>query len=147
MPRHDTISKGMRMDFMGQTLNNPPSVEGWDGGLAWIDTGALVERMNFASEELGSTETPGGQALMRRLAGDNGGTVTPERLVDVCLEHLGAISIHEETRSRLVRYAGEGGDKRVTGPELEEAAADIVRLNRGHARVSTFLRRIGGIGE
>ena len=131
-PRYETIGKGQRMDFMGQMLNNPPSVEGWDGGLAWIDTGALVERTNFASEELGDTETPGGQALIRRLAADNGGTVTPERLVDVCLDHLGAISVQEETRSRLVKYAGEGGDIRVDGPDLGGAAqrgvADVVRL-------------------
>ena len=55
MPRYEAIAKTSRMQFMGQSLSNPPSVEGYDGGLAWIDTGALVERMNFASEELGNT--------------------------------------------------------------------------------------------
>ena len=131
-PRYETIGKGQRIEYMGQMLNNPPSVEGWDGGLAWIDTGALVERMNFASEEMGDTGTPGAQSLMRQLAADNGGTVTPERLVDVCLDHLGAISVQEETRSRLVDYAEEAGDVRFDGPELDETArrsvADVVRL-------------------
>ena len=131
-PRYETIAKRMRMGFMGQTLSNPPSVEGWDGGLGWIDTGVLVERMNFASEELGDTGTPGSHSLMRRLAADNGGTIAPERLVDICLDHLGALSVHEETRSRLVEFATEGGDIRVNGPELDEKArrsvAGVVQL-------------------
>ena len=131
-PRYETQSKRLRTGFMGQTLSNPPSVEGWDGGLAWIDTGALVERMNFASEELGDTGAPGSRALMRRLAADNGGTIAPERLVDVCLEHLGSFSVHEDTRSRLVEYAAKNGDIQVSGPELDENArrrvAGVVRL-------------------
>ena len=132
MPRYEAIAKTSRMQFMGQSLSNPPSVEGYDGGLAWIDTGALVERMNFASEELGDASTPGSQALVKRLAADNGGTVSPERLVEVCLDHLGAISVQEETRSRLVEYAAEGGNIRIDGPELDEKAtrsiAGVVQL-------------------
>jgi uncharacterized protein (DUF1800 family) len=131
-PRYETIGKRMRMEFMGQKLSNPPSVEGWDGGLAWIDTGALVERMNFASEELGDTTTPGSQALIRRLVADNGGTVTPERLVDICLDHLGALSVHEETRSMLVDYAAESGDIHVgeagLGENARQSVAGVVQL-------------------
>jgi uncharacterized protein (DUF1800 family) len=119
-PRYDTIEKRMRMEFMGQTLSNPPSVEGWDGGLAWIDTGALVERMNFATEELGDTGTPGSQALMRLLTADNGAVLAPDRLVDLCLDHLGAISVHEDTRSRLVEYAAEEGDIHFEGHDVSE---------------------------
>ena len=36
--------------YMGQDLLNPPSVEGWHTGKEWIDTGILVERVNFAAE-------------------------------------------------------------------------------------------------
>ena len=125
-PRYETVAKRLRMEIMGHRLSNPPSVEGYDGGLTWIDTGALVERMNFASEELGNTMTPGSQALIRRLAADNGGTLTPERLVDVCLDHLGALSIQEETRTRLVEYAAEGGDIQVDGHTLGEKARQSV---------------------
>ena len=31
----------------------PPSVEGWHEGAEWIDSGALVERVNFVGKELG----------------------------------------------------------------------------------------------
>ena len=125
-PRFGTVESSTRGEYMGQQLLNPQSVEGWDGGLAWIDTGALIERMNFASEKLGDTGTPGARALMRRLVADNGGTVTPERLVDVCLDHLGAISVNEETRSGLVEYAAEGGDIAVGKLEHEGEARQRV---------------------
>ena len=36
--------------YMGQDLLNPPSVEGWHTGKEWIDTGILVERVNFAAD-------------------------------------------------------------------------------------------------
>ena len=69
---------------------------------------------------------------MRRLVADNGGTVTPERLVDICLSHLGEISVHDETRSRLVEYAAEDGDIHIDGPDLGEEArqrvAGVVQL-------------------
>ena len=38
---------------MGQVPMNPPSVEGWQGGSEWINTGAYVQRVNFASRVLG----------------------------------------------------------------------------------------------
>jgi hypothetical protein len=132
MPRQEVHDRAGQMRFMGQTLNNPPSVEGWHQGVEWVDTGTLVERVNFASEQLGDAGTPGIGALMRRVVADDGGTVTPERLVDLCLDHLGAISIEDDTRTRLVRYAARGGDLDLQGPELDGSArqrvSDIVRL-------------------
>ncbi|GIT44037.1 MAG: hypothetical protein Ct9H300mP11_19730 [Chloroflexota bacterium] len=38
---------------MGMDLMNPPTVEGWHTGREWIDSGTLVERINFASDLLG----------------------------------------------------------------------------------------------
>jgi uncharacterized protein (DUF1800 family) len=37
------------MGRMGQTLFAPPTVKGWDGGRAWLASGALLERIAFAS--------------------------------------------------------------------------------------------------
>tara|TARA_B100000676_G_scaffold307648_1_gene366601 strand:- start:3223 stop:3606 length:384 start_codon:yes stop_codon:yes gene_type:complete len=111
---------------MGQTLSNPPSVEGWDGGTAWIDTGALVERMNFAAEELGNVTTPGSQDLLERVLAENSTEVTPERVIDICLDHVGALSIHKDTRSKLIEYANENGGVKVNGNELSESAQQII---------------------
>ena len=126
MPRYDTFSKQLRMQYMGQTLSNPPSVEGWDGGTAWIDTGALVERMNFAAEELGNVTTPGSQDLLDRVLAENSTEVTPERVIDICLDHVGALSIHKDTRSKLIEYANENGGVKINGNELSESAQQII---------------------
>src|SRR5207253_5182394 len=37
------------MHEMGQILFAPPSVKGWDGGRAWINTSTLLFRYNFAN--------------------------------------------------------------------------------------------------
>jgi len=42
-----------RAQYEGQWLNNPPSVEGWHQGADWLDTGPVVERVNFATKPLG----------------------------------------------------------------------------------------------
>jgi uncharacterized protein (DUF1800 family) len=34
---------------MGQVLFNPPNVDGWPGGAAWVGTSALITRYNFAA--------------------------------------------------------------------------------------------------
>jgi hypothetical protein len=34
---------------MGQSLFEPPTVKGWDGGHAWISTNTMMERFNFAT--------------------------------------------------------------------------------------------------
>ena len=45
--------------YMGQDLLNPPSVEGWHTGKEWIDTGCLVERINFAAQQVKDLTKPG----------------------------------------------------------------------------------------
>ena len=54
--------------YMGQDLMNPPSVEGWHTGKEWIDTGILVERVNFAAEQVGDIEQAGRPAHRRAAA-------------------------------------------------------------------------------
>ncbi|MEQ1893726.1 MAG: DUF1800 domain-containing protein [Planctomycetota bacterium] len=55
---------------LGQDLFYPPTVFGWDGGRAWITTGALLGRARFAQELVGGALTPVGvdplAALRRR---------------------------------------------------------------------------------
>ena len=37
-PRREIQDRARQMTFMGQMLNNPPSVEGWHQGAEWVDT-------------------------------------------------------------------------------------------------------------
>ena len=62
--------------YMGQDLMNPPTVEGWHTGREWIDSGTLVERINFAAELLGNTELDGVRGLVGRLMA-RGDSLTP----------------------------------------------------------------------
>ena len=126
MPKYDTFSKQLRMQYMGQTLSNPPSVEGWDAGTTWIDTGALVERMNFAAEELGSVTTPGSQQLFDRVVSENSAEISPERVIDICLDHIGSLSIHQDTRSKLIEYANENGGVKLSGSQINDSGKEII---------------------
>ena len=90
------------MSFMGQTLINPPSVEGWHQGTEWVDTGTAVERVNYAAERLGNADAPGVRDMIVRVSGSDGG---PEGLVQRCLDEMGAISVSDDTRAALVQYA------------------------------------------
>ena len=106
-PRKEILERYQQSIFMGQFLNNPPSVEGWHQGTDWIDTGSLVERINFASQQLGDTAKPGVQTMVERIA--HAPAVSPEMLVDACLDQVGAIQVSEDTRRELVDFAAVAG--------------------------------------
>ena len=97
--------------LMGQGLFSPPSVEGWHEGKEWIETGSLVERINFTADQVGNANQPGIKAIIKRLGG-SGSTLTPEQLVDGCLENLGSYEMAEETQKQLVELAGSEGEIR-----------------------------------
>ena len=55
---------------MGQALLNPPTVEGWHTGKEWIDSGTLVERINFVADQVGNMELPGIKLIVDRMNSD-----------------------------------------------------------------------------
>ncbi len=97
------------MTFMGQTLINPPSVEGWHQGIEWIDTGTAVERINYAAEHLGNAANPGVRSMTDSVLSGRNRALSPEDLVQGCLDQLGAISVSDNTRSALVEFAARRG--------------------------------------
>jgi len=97
--------------YMGMDLMNPPTVEGWHTGHEWIDSGTLVERINFAAEYLGRTDLPGVQDMIQRLMA-RGERLAPEAFVEGCMEMLGCLNVAAETRGELVAYAQRGGELR-----------------------------------
>ena len=130
-PRRQIVERQQQMTWMGQTLINPPSVEGWHEGLEWIDTGTFVERLNFASSQLGNTEHPGVQTIIERVATNRGSAITPAELVDRCLDEIGMISVSEGTRSTLVEYAAGQGDL-IAGSHVDadtqERVAELLQM-------------------
>ncbi|HZA24860.1 MAG TPA: DUF1800 family protein, partial [Dehalococcoidia bacterium] len=118
--------------YMGQGLLQPPTVEGWHEGLEWIDSGALVERVNFVGKELSNVHNPGVRAIINRLAAKQGGAPTPKELVDRCLDLLGPIRVSEETRASLVEFAAQEEDLdlrgRQPGDKAEQRVGNLLRL-------------------
>ena len=118
--------------FMGQGLLQPPTVEGWHEGSEWIDSGALVERVNFVAQELSDVNKPGIRAIIDRLAHENNGELTPEQLVDRCLELVGPIKVADSSRNTLVEYARRQGDLDLhdhrAGDEAEQRVGNMLRL-------------------
>ena len=98
----------MESGYMGQELLNPPTVEGWHTSKEWIDSGSLVGRVNFASEQVGNIDHPGVRYMVNYLASQSA-ALYPEDLVDGCLELLGPMVLEEETRKPLVAQAKLGG--------------------------------------
>ena len=118
--------------FMGQGLLQPPTVEGWHEGPEWIDSGALVERVNFVAKELSNVSNPGVRAIIDRLATENGGSLEPEELVDRCLDIAGPLEVSADTREALVEYASRQGTLDLTGhaegDESEQRVGNLLRL-------------------
>ena len=93
---------------MGQDMLNPPSVEGWHTGGEWINSGALINRVNFVADRLRDTSRPGVQAMARRVRG-GGGSMDADTFVSRCLNEMGLGAVDEETYGQLVHHAEIGG--------------------------------------
>ena len=128
---------GMEPSIQGQAILNPPSVEGWHTGHEWIDSGALLQRINFAADRIGDPNLPGVQNIVERLS--HQGTLSPMELVDGCLDLLGPITVAEGTHSQLVAHAETEGDLHRGDTEEEHVAFSN--------RVATMLKLITSCRE
>ncbi len=130
LPSLDTYAAAGACGAMGQGLLSPPSVEGWQGGSEWINTGSYVQRVNFASRILNSPDKKGIRAIIdriRSIVGDD--PISAEALVDACLAVLGPIPVLDSTRQGLIDYAAGWGDLTYTDEEsAAEADEHIVTL-------------------
>jgi hypothetical protein len=107
LPRPGYGDLSMQPAYMGQDLLNPPSVEGWHTGPEWINSGSLMARINFVAGLVGDPSLPGVRAIIDRLK--TKGSLSPEQLVDGCLDLLGPVEVGAETRQELVAQAKEWG--------------------------------------
>ena len=110
---------------MGQQPLNPPSVEGWHTGHEWVNSGSLVERVNYAAARLGDSSKSGVRSIAERLAPDRT-QLTPRELVDGCLELIGCYTVSDLTRESLEEYAAQIDGDRLDTPASREAFADTV---------------------
>ena len=139
-PSIEIGDRNSQMSFMGQQLLNPPSVEGWHQGVEWIETGSLIERLNFAAQQLGDLEKPGVKSMVRNILQDESGPISAERLVDKCLDQLGAIEVSPDTKSALVRFASSQSFELRSAGSSDETQNNVSDLLRLVASVPEFQR-------
>ena len=133
IPSSETYAAAGACGGMGQGLLAPPSVEGWQGGSEWINTGAYVQRLNFVGKTLSDPNKPGVRVVIDRVARSaRGSTLSPEELVDSCLEVLGPMRVLDSTRSSLIDYAAKYGPLRFSdqreASRIDEAIVAVIQL-------------------
>lgn len=132
IPSDDTYYAQAVCGNMGQALLRPPSVEGWQGGSEWINTGAYVERINFATRVLNDPSKVGVRDIIDRIkTGNVDGMMTPDELVDNCLKVMGPISLLQSTSARLKEYASKYDDFDLTigqSDSFDKAALAVIQL-------------------
>ena len=116
-PKPGITALAEECNYQGQALLDPPSVEGWHTGGEWIDSGALLRRINFAADQMVKQELPGIQSIIDRMSGRE--ALDAEGLVDGCLDLMGPVQVEEQTRRELIDHVnksepvnGNGGESR-----------------------------------
>ena len=127
-PRREIWDAAVAVQYMGQELLNPPNVEGWHEGAEWIDSGSMVERVNFASEHLGNADHPGVRACVDRLRRMNSGVMPPADAVDHCLDILGPVQVSGDTREALVDHVSRDGDVGLADDSAADRVAEVFGL-------------------
>ena len=116
----------LNIRYMGQDLLNPPTVEGWHTGKEWIDSGTLVERINFTADQVGNTDLPGVKNIIERFNSE-GSTISHEQFISGCLEMLGAYEHTPETHSQLMEMAQSEGEVKTRTPEFETRVGQMLQ--------------------
>ena len=125
-PQPELPTVGQESAHMGQSLHNPPSVEGWQTGRDWINSGAVVGRINFVADRVSNTELPGVRRIIERVAASNGHQMTPDQLVDQCVDLIGPLDVSERTRLELINHAAEEGELSWQGDNERDRSAQRV---------------------
>jgi hypothetical protein len=133
LPSDETYYAQAVCSNMGQALLGPPSVEGWQGGNEWINTGTYVERINFASKILNNPDKLGVRNIIDRIKVNVGTiTITPDELVSACLEVLGPVDVSVLTEERLkefaAKYEGLGWQDEISSEKFDKAALSVIQL-------------------
>jgi uncharacterized protein (DUF1800 family) len=115
-----------QMARMGQSIFEPMTVKGWDGGAAWVSTDMMMERFNFATrvtqQKFDAIE---GYIVPSALVAKQG-LQTPSETVNYFLNLLVDNDVPESTRNELTQYvlsdnAGKPIDANLKDERLQDA--------------------------
>ena len=127
-PDPGVLNIGKEPTYMGQSILDPPSVEGWQTGTEWINSGSLLARVNFVADRVSNTELLGVKNIIQYIKEE--GVETPEQLIDAAAEHMGFVTLSDETRQQLIENAQSSGnldwsDEATAGQRIGETMALI----------------------
>jgi hypothetical protein len=106
---------------MGQTLFEPPDVNGWDVGRGWFSTGSMLARMNFASTLAANQRF--------NLARDAGAfRASAEKVMDYYLTRFTPAPFDGQPRAELLSYLNGEGSWTGSDAEVNARAPGLARL-------------------
>jgi uncharacterized protein (DUF1800 family) len=109
---------------MGQQLFEPPDVSGWDVGPLWFSTGAMLARMNFASQ-LATNQKVALREAARPFK------TTPESLVGFATDTLTLPALAPAETTALTDYVKAGGAWTGSDTQLLNKTAGVFHLLTG----------------
>jgi uncharacterized protein (DUF1800 family) len=120
-----TVRLGEDLGRLGQSLYNPPTIDGWHGGRHWINAATMTDRCNLANALLASQGRYGGKldpGSLARSYGRKDPNSSAELLVSLFLQN----DLSEDLREALWEVIPSSGD--TAAPWVRRFAANVVTL-------------------
>jgi uncharacterized protein (DUF1800 family) len=109
---------------MGQSLFEPPDVNGWDLGQGWFSTGAMLNRMNYAAS-LTTNQRINLRNEARPFA------QTPQGVMSFVMERLSPATLETQSYDELLAYLRAGTNWTASDNELRAKVAGVMHLVLG----------------
>jgi uncharacterized protein (DUF1800 family) len=109
---------------MGLSLFDPPDVAGWDLGPSWFSTGAMLARMNFASQLAGNQKFNLATAAKSH-------TSSADALLTFVLDSLKTRTLDATVTSELSNYLRATGAWTGSTVQVQNKVAGLVHLVAG----------------
>ncbi len=106
---------------MGQSLYEPPDVNGWALGPEWFSTSSMLSRMNFAATLMDNQKFNLGRELMPYGQSAN-------RVLDYVLNHYTYAPLTHDVYNALLEYARGGGAWTGSDVQVRDKSAGLARL-------------------
>ena len=111
---------------MGQSLFEPPDVNGWEVGQGWFSTASMLSRMNFAA-----TLTTNQRVNLRNEARPF--AQTPQGVMSFVMERLSPATLDATPYNELMGYLRAGTTWTGSDTELQTKVAGVMHLVLGSA--------------
>ena len=99
-----------------------------------------MERVNFATQQVGDTNKPGVRAMIERITSNPERVISSEDLVEACLDQVGALTVSDDTRKVLIDFASLGGEVQLGSSSSDDAAHRIAEVLQMVASTHEFQR-------